>query len=290
MMATHFTTLLAAAATQPEQTVAGLCLLTPQDRQLLARFSSGPLRPDYLEQPLLPAAFEVHAAARPDHPCLVFEGQVLTYGQVNARANALAAHLAGLGVHANMPVGVMLNRGFDLLIGFLAVMKVCFDHALAAPSSLLQCRPAAPGLSPVAVRRCKAVQLGNASSGVVPLLLLPSFLRQPHCSAKSEILTAVLPRPFSSIHYLEILHIAVSHIAAHLQAGGCYVPLDPAYPDDRLAIYLEDAASTALLTTADHAERAAALAGSSSTLQVSSRIVDLLPSSNSVSRQPMTGR
>lgn len=35
---------------------------------------------------------------------------------------------------------------------------------------------------------------------------------------------------------------------AGLQAGGCYVPLDPSFPADRLSIYLEDSQSLALIT------------------------------------------
>lgn len=44
-----------------------------------------------------------------------------------------------------------------------------------------------------------------------------------------------------------------------LQAGGCYLPLDPAYPDDRLSIYTEDAVAALVLTSSDLAQRASNL-------------------------------
>lgn len=44
-----------------------------------------------------------------------------------------------------------------------------------------------------------------------------------------------------------------------LAAG--YLPCDPDYPDDRLAIYLEDAHASVLLTQAEHLQRAQALVG-----------------------------
>ena len=46
-----------------------------------------------------------------------------------------------------------------------------------------------------------------------------------------------------------------------LQAGGCYVPMDPAFPDERLGAYLQDSGAVLLLTQSQHAQRAAALGG-----------------------------
>ena len=37
-----------------------------------------------------------------------------------------------------------------------------------------------------------------------------------------------------------------------LKAGGAYLPLDPSYPEERLAFMLEDAQVRVLLTTTDH--------------------------------------
>jgi len=41
--------------------------------------------------------------------------------------------------------------------------------------------------------------------------------------------------------------------------AACYLPCDPSYPDDRLAMYLEDAGASVLLTVAKEHERAEAL-------------------------------
>jgi rhizoxin synthesis polyketide synthase/nonribosomal peptide synthetase RhiB len=53
----------------------------------------------------------------------------------------------------------------------------------------------------------------------------------------------------------------VISILAVLKAGGCYLPCDPAYPDDRLAMYLEDAEAMVVLVDAKHAQRAQELVG-----------------------------
>ena len=53
----------------------------------------------------------------------------------------------------------------------------------------------------------------------------------------------------------------VVSILAVLSAGGCYLPCDPSYPDDRLAVYLEDGAAVVVLASAEHTERAKAMVG-----------------------------
>jgi amino acid adenylation domain-containing protein len=61
-----------------------------------------------------------------------------------------------------------------------------------------------------------------------------------------------------------VLHHGTSTVAAilgTLAAGRCYVPLDPAYPTERLAHMAAHAGVTAVLTTADLAPVAAALSG-----------------------------
>lgn len=45
------------------------------------------------------------------------------------------------------------------------------------------------------------------------------------------------------------------------QAGGCYVPLDPDYPDDRLVCYMEDSKAAVLVTQHAHNTRAQQLGG-----------------------------
>jgi non-ribosomal peptide synthetase component F len=53
----------------------------------------------------------------------------------------------------------------------------------------------------------------------------------------------------------------VISILAVLKAGGCYLPCDPSYPDDRLEVYLEDAKAALLLANPQHVVRAKGLVG-----------------------------
>ncbi len=67
--------------------------------------------------------FEAQAQCRPDEVAVVFDDASLTYAQLDARANRLAHHLRGLGVGADVLVGVCLPRSLDLAVALLAVLK-----------------------------------------------------------------------------------------------------------------------------------------------------------------------
>ena len=69
------------------------------------------------------AAFEAQVARTPEDIALVFEAEELTYAQLDARANGLAAKLRAEGVKPGSHVGLCVNRGLLLLIGALAILK-----------------------------------------------------------------------------------------------------------------------------------------------------------------------
>ena len=69
------------------------------------------------------AAFEAQVAATPDADALVFEGETLSYGALNARANKLAHVLRAHGAAAGTPIGLYTSRGVDLLVGALGILK-----------------------------------------------------------------------------------------------------------------------------------------------------------------------
>ena len=122
-LAASYIAVLDAATAQPMVPVDGLAIMGPADRQLLAHFSCGPLRPEHLEGPLFHEAFASVASQHPGRRCLVFEGAEMSYGQVNAAADALAASLAAMDVVRGSPVGIMLDRSFELVIAILGVLK-----------------------------------------------------------------------------------------------------------------------------------------------------------------------
>ncbi|MEV8341946.1 non-ribosomal peptide synthetase [Streptomyces niveus] len=67
--------------------------------------------------------FERWAEERPTLAASRFEGRQLSYAELNARANQLARHLNRLGVGRESVVGVLLDRGLDLPVALLGILK-----------------------------------------------------------------------------------------------------------------------------------------------------------------------
>jgi len=67
--------------------------------------------------------FEAHAQRTPSARAVVCAEESLTYGELNARANQLARHLANLGLKRGMIAGVCVERSADMVAALLAVLK-----------------------------------------------------------------------------------------------------------------------------------------------------------------------
>ncbi len=52
-----------------------------------------------------------------------YEGQKLTYGDLNRQANRLAHYLRALGVKPDTLVAVCVDRSLEMIVGLLAVIK-----------------------------------------------------------------------------------------------------------------------------------------------------------------------
>ncbi|HEU4881056.1 MAG TPA: amino acid adenylation domain-containing protein [Longimicrobium sp.] len=67
--------------------------------------------------------FEAQAARTPGAAAVVFEGERVTYAELNARANRLAHHLRALGVGADARVGICVERSVEMMVGLLGILK-----------------------------------------------------------------------------------------------------------------------------------------------------------------------
>ena len=67
--------------------------------------------------------FEAQAEKSADATAVVFEGEHLTYAELDRRANRLAHHLIGRGVGPDDRVALLLPRGAELVVAELAVLK-----------------------------------------------------------------------------------------------------------------------------------------------------------------------
>ncbi|MBV9109091.1 MAG: amino acid adenylation domain-containing protein, partial [Gemmatimonadetes bacterium] len=90
-MAAQFAALLDAVTAAPELPVSRISLLGDGERASLAAWNATDR--DYALETSLPALFQAQAARTPDAVAVTAEGEALTYGELDARANRLARHL-----------------------------------------------------------------------------------------------------------------------------------------------------------------------------------------------------
>ncbi len=79
--------------------------------------------------------FEERAGSTPGATAVVCGAVRLTYGELDARANRLARHLAELGLRRGAVAAVALGRGPELLTAVLAVLKAGAAYVPLEPSS-----------------------------------------------------------------------------------------------------------------------------------------------------------
>lgn len=137
-------------------TLGSLRLMSDAERQRVL-YDWNATQCDYDRHTCVHQFFEQQVRRTPEATAVVFEGESLSYDQLNRRANQVAHRLAGMGVKAGSLVGLYTRRSLDLLVGALAIQK----------------------------------------------------------------------------------------------AGGGYVPLDPAYPADRIALYIEDSGAPVIIAQAE---------------------------------------
>ncbi|MBB4635033.1 non-ribosomal peptide synthetase [Longimicrobium terrae] len=140
-------------ADDPDRRLGSVALADEAERETMVHAWNRTERP-YPRNVCIHELFESMVRERPDAPALAWNDLHLTYAELDARANRLAHHLVRRGVGPESRVGVLLERGAELIVSLLAILK----------------------------------------------------------------------------------------------AGGCYVPLDPAYPAERLGLMLADAGVRVLLT------------------------------------------
>jgi amino acid adenylation domain-containing protein len=121
-MAGHFQTLLESVLRDPAAAIGDVEILTGAERrQLLVEFND--TRTDYPKDKCLHQLFEEQVQRTPNSVAVVFEGQQLTYAQLNARANQLAHHLQTLGVGPEVPVAIAMEHCPEMVVGVLGILK-----------------------------------------------------------------------------------------------------------------------------------------------------------------------
>ncbi|MGY2288352.1 amino acid adenylation domain-containing protein [Pseudomonas sp. SDO528_S397] len=98
-----------------------LPLMSPAEQQRLEHWNSTDV--DYDPTLLLHRLIEAQVEAHPDAIAVQFEGQTLTYDQLNRHANQVAHALLELGVVPDDRVAICLERSLEMVTGLLGILK-----------------------------------------------------------------------------------------------------------------------------------------------------------------------
>ena len=125
-MADHWRTLLEGALGDATRRVSHLPILTKGERRrlLLEWNQTGREYAHGCVHELIEAQVE----RAPERVAVSFADSVLTYGELNARANQLGRRLRELGVGAETLVGVCMERSLGMLVGLLGIWKAGGAH------------------------------------------------------------------------------------------------------------------------------------------------------------------
>lgn len=119
---TALQSLIEALQEAPQTSALVLSILPESERrQVLELFNA--TRAAYPQVKLIHELFEQQVTRTPEVVALVYEGQSLTYSELNCKANQLARYLKCKGIGPDQLVAVCIERSVELLVGLLGILK-----------------------------------------------------------------------------------------------------------------------------------------------------------------------
>ncbi|MEH2451573.1 MAG: amino acid adenylation domain-containing protein [Nostoc sp.] len=117
----EFETLLLGIVANPNQSIAKLPILPAFEQQLLATWNNTQIA--YPQDICIHQLFETQVEKTPDAIAVVFEEELISYRELNLRANQLAHYLQSLGVGSEVLVGLCVERSLEMVVGVLGILK-----------------------------------------------------------------------------------------------------------------------------------------------------------------------
>ncbi|HEY0736251.1 MAG TPA: amino acid adenylation domain-containing protein [Herpetosiphonaceae bacterium] len=130
---TQLETVLASMADQLDLRLADVDFLTEAERQRLIHDWNA-TTVDYPQDVCLHTLIEQQGTRTPEAIAVTFEGQSLSYAELDARANQLARQLQSLGVVPETRVAICLERSLELVVGLLGILKAGGAYVPLDPS------------------------------------------------------------------------------------------------------------------------------------------------------------
>jgi len=119
--ARHFEHLVGELVSRAQEPLGRIGLLAPAERERLLSGWNETQRE--VPDGTLVELFEEQVSATPQAVALVYEGRELSYGELNDQANRLAHVLVGRGIGAEDIVALCLERGVEMVVSLLGILK-----------------------------------------------------------------------------------------------------------------------------------------------------------------------
>jgi amino acid adenylation domain-containing protein len=132
-MAGHLQTLLAGIVSNPQLHFKELPILTAKEQHLLLEECNNTYS-EYPQNQCFHQLFEVQVEKTPDAVAVVFEDEILTYRELNARANRLARLILEQGVSPQTTIALLAFRNINLITAIIAIFKVGCTYLPLDPS------------------------------------------------------------------------------------------------------------------------------------------------------------
>ncbi|MCB9252008.1 MAG: amino acid adenylation domain-containing protein [Flavobacteriales bacterium] len=121
LIADQFKYLLEQFADNNSTSLGGYDVLPPEQKIQLASFNS--TRVDYPNNKTVVSLFEDQVKLHPNEIAVVFENKLLTYSELNERANSLAHEILDLGIRSQSIIPICIERSLEMIVGLLAILK-----------------------------------------------------------------------------------------------------------------------------------------------------------------------
>jgi amino acid adenylation domain-containing protein len=129
----HFETLIEGFIENPDANISGVQLLAKEERnQVLVDWND--TSADYPSDLTIHAAFERQAVKTPEAVAFLQEGKLLTYLELNERANRLAHYLIQRNVRPGGLVGVSVEPSLEMAVAILGILKAGATYVPLDPS------------------------------------------------------------------------------------------------------------------------------------------------------------
>ncbi|MEL6560503.1 MAG: amino acid adenylation domain-containing protein [Bacteroidota bacterium] len=121
-MFTHYQELLTEMVASSSIQLSEISMLQQEEKQLLLEeFNNTAI--NIPENQTVIDLIEKQVKKTPEAVAAVFEGESLTYQQLNERSNQLARYLVSQGVKADVLVGICIDRSIEMVVGILGILK-----------------------------------------------------------------------------------------------------------------------------------------------------------------------